>query len=147
MLVHSDRRWSFPVGAGLVWDQMCAVDEYPQLWPWLRTFDADALDTGEIWTCTVQPPLPYSLRFTVIVDEVVPQRRVSATIAGDIIGEARLELSPTDGGCDVRLESSLAPGNRFLRTVATVARPMVRYGHDWVLNTGARQFGFRLPKS
>ena len=56
-----------------------------------------------------------------------------------------LELLEVDGGCDVRLVSSLAPRNRVLKAVAKVARPMVRYGHDWVLNTGARQFASRSP--
>ncbi|MDQ6698277.1 MAG: hypothetical protein M3Z46_12555 [Actinomycetota bacterium] len=145
MLIHSDRRWSFPAPADAVWDQMNAVDRYRSWWPWLRTFDADALDTAHTWTCAVQPPLPYSLRFAVRLDEVVPGSLVTATIAGDIEGEARLELFPADTGCAVHLVSSLAPGNRLLRAIAAVARPMVRYGHDWVLDTGARQFASRLP--
>jgi hypothetical protein len=124
---------------------MTAVDCYRVWWPWLRTFEAQAFASAETWTCAVQPPLPYALRFTLMLDEVVPKRLVTATIAGDIAGEARLELHEVDGGCDVRLVSSLAPRNRVLKAVAKVARPMVRYGHDWVLNTGARQFASRLP--
>jgi len=147
VLIRSDRNWSFPAPPDAVWDQMSAVDHYRSWWPWLRTFDADALDTAHIWTCAVQPPLPYSLRFAVTLDEVIPHHLVTATIAGDITGEARLELGATDDGCDVRLVSQLAPGNRFLRTIATVARPMVRFGHDWVLDTGADQFASRLPGS
>ncbi len=145
MLIRSDRRWSFPASADAVWDQMNAVDCYRTWWPWLRTFEADALDTAHTWTCAVQPPLPYSLHFGVTLHEVVPQRLVTATIAGDITGEARLELGATESGCDVHLTSVLAPGNRLLRAVATVARPMARFGHDWVLDTGARQFASRLP--
>ena len=41
---------------------------------------------------------------------------------------------------EVRLTSSLEPGNGFLRTVARLAAPVVRYGHDWVLDSGARGF-------
>jgi hypothetical protein len=36
--------------------------------------------------------------------------------------------------------SHLEPGNSLLRAVARLAAPVVRYGHDWVLDTGARQF-------
>jgi hypothetical protein len=28
----------------------------------------------------------------------------------------------------------------MLKTVARLARPMAQFGHDWVLDTGARQF-------
>ncbi len=145
MLVRSDRRWSFPVPTDTVWDQMCAVDRYRSWWPWLRGLEAEALEPGETWSCAVQPPLPYALCFTVTMETVVPRRFVSATIAGDIAGSARLELITTEAGCDTRLVSLLEPGNRLLRAVATVARPMVRFGHDWVLDTGARQFALRLP--
>ena len=38
------------------------------------------------------------------------------------------------------LHSSLAPGNSALRLISRVAAPLARYGHDWVLDSGARQF-------
>ena len=31
----------------------------------------------------------------------------------------------------------------MLRTFAAVARPVVRFGHDWVLDTGVQQFRSR----
>ncbi len=61
-------------------------------------------------------------------------------MAGDVVGEARLEIRDHPQGCEARLVSSLAPGNGLLKVVARMASPMVRFGHDWVLDTGARQF-------
>jgi hypothetical protein len=34
----------------------------------------------------------------------------------------------------------LAPGNLTLRLMSRVAAPIARFGHDWVLDSGARQF-------
>jgi hypothetical protein len=94
----------------------------------------------------VQPPLPYSLTFDITIDEVVPHERVTASITGEIVGTAELRLAPDgDGGCTARLRSRLAPASRFLQGVALVARPVVTLGHDWVLDTGARQFRQHLP--
>ncbi len=146
MRVRSDRRWSFPTDRRELWDEISAVDRYRTWWPWLRGFDADGLQAGQTWSCVVQPPLPYTLRFSVILDEVLHEQYVSATIAGDVIGEARLELADRDAGCEARLVSLLEPGNRLLRAVASVARPMVRFGHDWVLDTGARQFASQFER-
>ena len=33
-----------------------------------------------------------------------------------------------------------APGNTALRLVSRFAAPIARFGHDWVLDSGARQF-------
>ena len=44
------------------------------------------------------------------------------------------------GGCIATLHSSLAPGNTALRLVSRFAGPIARFGHDWVLDSGARQF-------
>jgi hypothetical protein len=100
---------------------------------------------GDKWNCVVQPPLPYALRFTLSLDQVVPGRLAVARIAGEIEGDARLEIDPTPQGdaCNVRLVSHLSPVNGMLRAIARLARPMAQFGHDWVLDTGARQFRAR----
>ena len=144
--MHSDRRHQFAVERAELWASMCRVDRYREWWPWLRSFEASALRSGDRWRCRVQPPLPYALRFDVTIDEVVPGELVTATVSGDIAGTARLDLLDRVGGSEIRLASSLAPSNRMLRAVALAARPVVRRGHDWVLDTGARQFTERaLP--
>ncbi|MGH9139220.1 MAG: hypothetical protein ACRD0G_19600 [Acidimicrobiales bacterium] len=144
MLVRSDRRYRFDVDADEVWAAICAVDDYRRWWPWLRGFDARGLHEGDVWTCVVQPPLPYALRFAVALDAVDAPRYVAANVSGDIVGEARLHLDGDgDGSCDVRVVSALAPASRTLRALARVARPVVRFGHDWVFDTGARQFRSR----
>jgi hypothetical protein len=88
----------------------------------------------------VRPPLPYTVRFTIVLDEVDAPRTVGARIEGDIAGTARVELGERDGGCEIRLTSTLQPRGRVVRIMADVARPLARKGHDWVLDTGARQF-------
>ena len=141
MEVRSDRRWRFDVDPPTLWAAMSDVDSYRSWWPWLVVFDAAGFDVGERWSCTVRPPLPYVLRFTLDLVEVDPPRCAVAHVGGDIRGSARLSVTATeDGGSEVRLESSLTPSNPFLKGVARVARPIVRFGHDWVLDTGAGQF-------
>ena len=146
MYIHSDRRHSFSVSPEELWDVMVRVDSYREWWPWLRSFDAPALATGEVWTAVVQPPLPYRLRFDIRLVEVEAPRVASAEVSGDIEGCARLEIEPTSAGSELHLVSELAPTNAMLRAVAQLAQPVVRFGHEWVLDTGLRQFRDRaLP--
>lgn len=140
MRITSDRRYHFAMAPDELWAAISSVEDYRRWWPWLRRLDAEALVVGDRWSATVQPPLPYSLQFAIDLVEVVPPSLVAATVSGDVVGTARLEVEPDGQGCRARLVSALSPGNRYLQAVAVMARPLVRYGHDWVLDTGARQF-------
>jgi hypothetical protein len=144
--IHSDRRYAFPLPRADVWEAIADVERYRHWWPWLRHFDGHGLAPGATWHCLVKPPLPYTVRFTVTLDDVVAPHLVTATVRGDVVGRARLELGDGGDGASSsgRLVSALAPGNGMLRAFASVARPLVQRGHDWVLDTGARQFVARV---
>ncbi len=143
--VRSDRRYRFDVDNETLWTAIESTENYRSWWPWLKRLDAKGLIEGDRWDCVVQPPLPYALRFTVSLDEVVPGRLAVASVDGEIAGDARLEIDPLPNGdgCEARLVSHLAPMNGMLRTIAKLARPIAQFGHDWVLDTGARQFRAR----
>jgi hypothetical protein len=145
--ICSDRSYRFAAPPPVLWAAMGDVDSFPRWWPWLAHFEARRLATGEVWACAVRPPLPYVVRFRLTIDDVDEGRSVTASVDGDICGGALLTLSEdANGASRVHLRSALSPAHRWLRAVAAVARPAVRFGHDWVLDTGARQFAERaLP--
>lgn len=140
MRLRTDRGFLFPFGPDEMWDRISQVAEFPSWWPWLRTFAGNGLRPDDVWHCTVQPPLPYAVRFAITIDEVVAQQSVAATISGDIVGTAVLRIEPGAPGCRVRLTADLVPRKQSLQALSIVARPVVRFGHNWVLDTGARQF-------
>lgn len=140
MRVQSDRRYIFPAPADDVWRAATSVERYDSWWTWLRAFDGTAFDTGAVWMCLVKPPLPYTVRLVVTLEDVRAPRSVRASVAGDVTGTAELTIVDTEDGCEARLVSDLAPSRGMLRVLAALARPVVRRGHDWVLDTGARQF-------
>jgi hypothetical protein len=143
--ITSDRRYSFAMQPAELWERIGDVDQYQTWWPWLRQFDAHALEPNDVWRCVVRPPLRYTVSFTITLDEVVIEESITATIAGDIDGAARVEVSPAEQGCEVRLVASLQPHSRMLRVIGIAAGPAARFGHDWVLDSGAQQFGARPP--
>lgn len=146
MDVRSDRRYRFAVTPEQLWAVLDRTGDYRNWWPWLRRLDGATLEPGARWACVVQPPLPYVLRFTLAIVEVDAPRSVVAAVDGDLTGDARIDLTTTDGGTELRLVSRLAPTNVVLRSVARLAAPVARFGHDWVLDTGVRQFRERaLP--
>jgi hypothetical protein len=137
----SDRRWRFSLAPDELWERVAATDSYRRWWPWLRRFEpVGGFRAGARWSCLVQPPLPYRVRFEVALERVEPHRLAVAVVRGDIEGEAVLTIEPRSGGCEARLRSTLWPTHPLMRRVAAVVPPLVRWGHDWVLDTGARQF-------
>ncbi len=140
-LFRSERSWDFAVGPGELWDLIVETDNYRSWWPWLQNLDVDGgFDSGALWRCRVSPPLPYVVRFHIHFRQVEPLVRVVTEVTGDVEGTAELSLAETDQGSTATLRSELAPANLLLRRVASTARPLVEWGHDWVLDTGQRQF-------
>ncbi len=157
-------RYELPLPCESVWSLIGQVQGFRSWWPWLRQFEGQGLAVGDEWRCTVQPPVPYLVRFRVVIDHVEEPNLVRASVLGDVVGDATLTLetsseAPGSGsgsssgsssngngspagsvGCVARLESSLAPGNRALAVVSRFAAPVARFGHDWVLDSAARQF-------
>jgi len=140
MRLTSDRDYCFAVEPDALWRVLSATGEYRQWWPWLHGFDAVGLVTGDVWRCVVRPPLPYTLRFTLELDEVIAPSLVRATARGDIAGTAALVIAPTPEGVHLRLTSDMAPSSRAFGLLSTVLRPLVTRAHDWVLDNGAAQF-------
>lgn len=133
-------RYDLPLPRGEVWGLIGEVRNYRRWWPWLRSFQATALAVGEEWRCEVQPPVPYPVRFRVEIEHIEAPSLVRAEVCGDVVGDAVLGLDEAEGGCVATLRSSLAPGNAAFQLISRFAGPIAKFGHDWVLDSGARQF-------
>ncbi|MCU1367819.1 MAG: polyketide cyclase [Ilumatobacteraceae bacterium] len=143
MRLITDRVDHFDFGAAEFWRRISEVDEYRAWWPWLREFDGHRLEPGDRWTCAVHPPVPYVVHFALSLDAVDPGRSISATITGDIAGTANLSVTDDGSGCNVRLVSELSPAKQSLRVMSIAARPIVSFGHSWILDIGVREFRSR----
>lgn len=146
-MIRSERTWRFDLPRDQLWEAIAQTDQYRRWWPWLRRFEALGFVEGDVWSCTVQPPLPYWLRFSVTLERVEDRALVEASVAGDIRGAATLLVADDADGSTIRLTSDLEPSAPVLQAFALAARPMVVWGHDWVLDRGVSQFRRRaLPR-
>jgi len=135
-----DRRFALAVRPDALWSVLEQTDRYVDWWSWLHSLEGGGLAVGDAARCVVRAPLPYSLRFTVNVEEVVPTERVVTRIAGDLVGRARLEIEPTSEGCDARLVWALELRDPVLRPLATLTRPAMQWAHDRVVDVGLAEF-------
>ena len=146
-MIRSDRTYEFPAEPDVIWARLDQVQDYQKWWPWLRRFEAQELKTGETWDCLIKPPVPWSIRMVIRITEAVPARLITAQVTGDVTGEGQLEVQPHEDGSQLRIRTRLAPASALLKAAAYLAAPLSRFGHDWVLDTGSRQFRAHLAES
>ena len=126
MELVSDRRWFLDAGPDAVWAALADTAEYRTWWPWLTSFDAAGLVAGARWRCTVRPPLRYSVRFAIDLEQVEPSRLLAARVTGDITGRARVDITECGARSEVRLTSALTPTRRsmaVIRSLLSVTAP------------------------
>ncbi len=133
----------FPVSVARLWGTMVQVDRFPAWWSWLQDFSVEGqgLEHGTVLHGTVAPPLPYRMRLDVVVDECVPAERVTALVHGDLEGTAELTFDGEDAEARVHATWTIEMMQRPMRVAARVAYPLLRWGHDRVVE--ATVDGFR----
>jgi hypothetical protein len=131
-----------------VWSAMERFELFELWWVWLREFrvEGPGLETGSVLHGVVVPPLPYRLGVQIVLLECVRPRRIEAAIHGDLEGAARLILTPKREGTRAEVSSTIEVMQRPLRIAARVGPPLVRWGHDRVVEATVASFRGHLRK-
>jgi len=134
----------------VVWDAVERTDEFERWLGWLGEFHLTGagLRSGSVLTGIVSPPLPYHMRVRVDLEDCVRPRSIEAAVHGDLEGHASLRLSPQPTAAAgeasatiVSAEWTIEMMQRPMRVAARVAYPLLRWGHDRVVD--ATVVGFR----
>ena len=132
----------FPVGPDELWQTIERFDRFESWWDWLQDFgaDGDALVAGNVLHATVVPPVPWRLRMNIRLEAALRPHVLEATVAGDVVGTAVIRLESLDDGTEVTAAWSLDMLSRPLRIAAIVAHPLMRWGHDRVVEMAVAGF-------
>lgn len=132
-------RFAFDLAPRHVWSTIEHTERFEAWWPWLRQvrLDGAGLEDGAELHGLVSPPVPYQMRVRVVLDRCVAPHRIDATVHGDLEGEARLVLDPGGpdgtGGTEAEVSWTIEMMQRPMRLAARVAHPLLRWGHDRVV--------------
>ena len=138
---HRQTYW-FAQAPDDLWQTLERYDDFESWWTWLRSFAADrpGLTAGNALHGLVVPPVPYPLRLDVTLTECHRPALVRALVAGDVDGCAELRLSGAGGGTEVLADWSLEMAAPSLWVAARVASPLMRWGHDRVVEMAVSGF-------
>ena len=142
---YSGRFW-FPVPPSEVWAAIGQFDQFERWWGWLGELavDGPGLQTGSVLRGTVAPPVPYRMRVAVELDRCEPERSIDASVSGDLVGDAYLILNQTSDGTVLDVAWSLEMMQLPMRVAARVAYPLLRWGHDRVVEATVSGLRARL---
>jgi uncharacterized protein YndB with AHSA1/START domain len=145
-VIEYDGTFTFPVSVARLWTTLVLVDRFPSWWGWLREFsvEGDGLKPGTVLHGIVAPPLPYRMRLDVVIEECVPERRITALVHGDLEGAARLTFDGDDVETRVHATWTVEMMQRRMRLAGTVAHPLLQWGHDRVVDATVDGFRRRL---
>jgi len=148
VLVHQ-QDWWLPANRQQVWDAIERFDSYPLWWSWLAEFHAegDGLGAGLVMAGRVEPPVPYPFHLTVTVVDCTPPYALSARVDGDVTGSASIRLDESSGQTCVACTWTLRMVSRSLRLGARLAPPVMRWGHDRVVERTVRSFAINALAS
>lgn len=140
--------FDFPVPPEDVWDAMGHLDQYERWWWWLSEFrvEGDGLAPGSVLHGVVAPPLPYRMRLAVVLEDCLRPSRVDAVVHGDLEGWARLRLDPRDAGSRLTVEWTIEMMQHPMRLASRLAHPVLRWGHDRVVDATVHSFRRHLPE-
>ena len=124
------------------------VDQFEAWWPWLSEFrlEGDGLVSGSVLNGVVSPPLPYRMSVRIVLDRCQRPSSIDATVGGDLIGPARLRLSPEDGGTRAEVAWTVEMRQPAMRWAARIGGPLLRWGHDRVVETTVAGFRRRIER-
>ncbi len=149
-MINYHGMFRFSVPPQLVWDAVERTEEFERWWGWLGEFQlvGDGLQSGSVLVGVVSPPVPYRMRVCVELEDCVRPCSIEAAVHGDLEGHASLRLSPelSSGEGDVpetmvSVDWTIEMMQRPMRIAARVAYPLLRRGHDRVVD--ATVLGFR----
>lgn len=135
-------RFSFDVAPEAIWSSIEQCERFETWWAWLREFrlEGPGLEAGAVLHGVVTPPVPYTMRIRVVLDRCTRPSRIDATVHGDLEGAARLVLVEVDGGSLAEVSWTIQMTQRPMRLAARFAYPLMRWGHDRVVEATVNSY-------
>lgn len=134
--------FAFPIEPENLWAYLEQVERFEQHLGWLSEFrlEGHGLKSGSTLWGVITPPLPYRMRLRVELDECQRPSRIVAMVHGDLEGQAELVLTGDAGGTRVMATWTIEMTQQPMRMAARVARPLLQWGRDHVVEMTVRGF-------
>jgi carbon monoxide dehydrogenase subunit G len=135
-------RFSLPAAPADIWAAIGQVDLFETWWAWLRELRVEGvpLQSGCVLHGLVSPPVPYRMRLRVALLRCEPPSLIDADVSGDLVGRARIRFDPEPAGTRATVGWTVEMMQRSMRVAARLGSPLLRFGHDRVVESTVSRF-------
>jgi hypothetical protein len=132
-----------------LWERIQKFDRFENWWQWLTELriEGEGLSTGTVLHGVVTPPLPYRMQLRIELTDAERPHSVNASIGGDLVGEARLQLRHDEGQTCAEVAWTIEMQQPAMRLAARFARPLLQWGHDRVVEMTVAGFRRQIERS
>ncbi len=141
-VIEFQGQFRFAAPPAVVWACIEQTDDFERWWSWLGDFHFTGLGVraGSVLVGIIAPPLPYRMRVQVVLEDCVKPLSISAAVHGDLEGSAHLTLLSDHDSTIVTAAWTLQMMQRSMRLADRVAHPLLRWGHDRVVDATVESF-------
>jgi uncharacterized protein YndB with AHSA1/START domain len=145
MSVYSFRMvWQFAAPIDTVWELINKPESWPQWWKNCRKVErlreGDSNGAGAARRFSMQTQLPYTLQFVVTTTGISPPKLLDGSVAGQLEGTVRWELSQDDSVTTVRYYWDVAPTRAWMRLLSPILRPVFVWNHRSMMKNAGQGF-------
>jgi hypothetical protein len=140
--------FDFALPPEAMWNVLEHSERFEGWWGWLHEFRlvGGGLRAGSVLKGLVSPPVPYEMRVDVLLDACTRPEQIDASISGDLVGDAHLHLAPDGSGTRADVAWTVEMTQRPMRVAARLAPPLLRWGHDRVVEATVNGFRRNLRR-
>lgn len=148
-VIDYEGTFRFALGADELWSAMSRTEDFEDWWSWLHEFrvDGEGLQAGAVLHGVVAPPVPYRMRVSVEIVNCRRPDRIDAWVHGDLEGTARLTMREEDDETLVDVAWTIEMMQRPMRLASRVAHPVLKWGHDRVVDMTVQGFRSQVERA
>jgi len=145
-MYHFRTEWHVRAPVERAWQTVVDAERWPEWGKGFRRVTVRGPETRlhpeAVVDAEVRGALPYTLRFTFVVDRFEPPHVLTIRPTGDLVGEGKWEIAPAGDGSDVVYHWDVGLTNRFMDALSrlSLTKRLLAWNHDHVMNEAFQGF-------
>lgn len=148
---HFITDWDLPAHVEEVYpiikDTSRLCDWWPSVYLKVNTIkDGDANGIGKMVSLHTKGYLPYTLRWTFEVTEVIKNKRIELSAFGDLNGKGVWTFTQIGDTCKVKYDWDINFDKPYLSKLSWLLRPIFSFNHRWAMAKGLESLQLELKR-
>lgn len=120
---------------------------WPSVYLEVKTYkDGDATGIGKIVSLYTKGYLPYTLRWSFEVMEIIKNKKIALRAFGDLNGNGVWTFGQKGETCKVDYDWNISFDKPYLSKLAWLLRPIFSFNHKWAMKKGLESLQLELRR-